>query len=75
MVHAQSAVFDNPSTIFDNLSPYERKIAHTFYTYTARLNARQLLYLNLSFKNQLINQFPNWNTLHLSPETPSRVDL
>jgi hypothetical protein len=39
------------------------------------LNARQLAYLNLSFKKQIINQFSGWNTLHLTPESPSRVDL
>ncbi len=74
-VHTESAVYSLPSTIYDDLNPHERKIAHLIGTYTSKLNARQLLYLNLAVRQQLNTQFPTWNTLHLSPESPAKVDL
>jgi hypothetical protein len=33
------------------------------------------LYLNLAFRHKLNGEFPTWNTLHISGESPSKVDL
>jgi hypothetical protein len=57
MVHSQSAALDLPSTILDDLSPYERKISHAVYSYASRLSARQLLYVNLTLKAKLTIAF------------------
>jgi hypothetical protein len=74
-VHTEAAVFASPSTIFDDLAPHERKITHLISTYASRLNSRQLLYLNLAFRAKLNGEFPAWNTLHLTEESPSKMDL
>jgi hypothetical protein len=74
-VHTEAAVYALPSTIFDDLNPHERKISHLISTYAAKLNSRQLLYLNLAFRKRLGGEFPDWQTLHLSEESPSKVDL
>lgn len=74
-VHTEASVYALPSTIFDDLGPHEKKISHLISTYASRLNTRQLLYLNLAFRAKLNGEFPTWNTLHLSEESPSKMDL
>lgn len=74
-VHSNSARKGLSSTVFDDLSPYERKISLSIATYTSQLNSRQLLYLNLAFRKKIAHHFPTWNTLHLSEISPSKVDL
>lgn len=74
-VHCDSARKGLPSTVFDDLNPYERKISLAIATYTSQLNSRQLLYLNLAFRKKIAHHFPTWNTLHLSEISPSKVDL
>lgn len=53
--HTRSAILSLPSTIFDKLSPHERKIAHVIFNYAASLNFRQLYYLNLTLRQKLNN--------------------
>jgi len=74
-VHTEAGVFASPSTIFDDLGPQERKISHLISVYASRLNSRQLLYLNLALRAKMNGEFPTWNTLHFSKESPSKVDL
>jgi hypothetical protein len=33
------------------------------------------LFLNLALRKKLNGEFPGWSTLHLSEESPSKVDL
>jgi len=74
-VHSDSARKGLPSTVFDDLNPHERKISLAIATFTSQLNSRQLLYLNLAFRKKIAHHFLNWNTLHLSEISPSKVDL
>lgn len=74
-VHSEAALFASPSTAFDDLNAHERKISHLTAVYASQLNGRQLLYLNLAFRAKLNGEFPGWNTLHISAESPSKTDL
>lgn len=70
MVHTDNAVYSSPSTVFDQLNPHERKISYAVTKYTSNLSPKQMLYLNLILRHKINNEYPNWNTLHLSPEAP-----
>ena len=67
MVHSQKAAFGLPSTIFDELSAYEKKVRLTLSNFTSGLNPRQLLYLNMAVRSKINKEHPDWDRLHLAP--------
>ena len=37
---------------------------------TDQLNTRQMLYLNYVIRKKIANIYPNWDNLHLGPDSP-----
>ena len=74
MVHSQKAVYGLPSTIFDELSAYEKKVSLTLSSFTADLSPRQLLYLNMAIRTKINKEHPDWDRLHLAPESPFKAE-
>ena len=62
-------------TIFEELNPQQKSILKILLDYTSRLNSRQLLYLNYAVRQKINSTFPNWENIHLSPDSPYRRDL
>jgi hypothetical protein len=75
MVHSDNAKFGLSSTIFDQLSAYERKVSHTITSFADKLNPRQQLYLNLALRHRINSEYANWEHLHLTPECPFKVEM
>lgn len=75
MVHSQKASFGLPSTVFDTLSAYEKKVSLTLSSFTSTLTSRQLLYLNMAIRTKINKEHPDWDRLHLVPESPFKAEL
>lgn len=69
-MHSQNAIFSLPSTIYDQLSPHERKVSHVITRFSSALSMRQQLFLNLALRRRLNSEYADWKRLHLAPESP-----
>ena len=69
----------NPSapnaTIYEELDKHQKNIVKAILHYTDSLNSRQMLYLNYAIRQKISGVLPNWDNIHLNPESPSRRDL
>jgi hypothetical protein len=75
MVHSQQAAFGLPSTVFDQLSAHERKLSHTVASFANQLSTRQQLYLQLAIRAKINQEYPDWQRLHLTPDSPFKVEM
>lgn len=73
MVHSQNSAFGLSSTVLDELSAHERKVSHTVCAFAGELNMRQQMYLNLAIRQRINSEYPDWQKLHFSPESPFKV--
>lgn len=73
--HDQNRVGAVSNSIYEDLIPEEKKVVSLLSQFLAKLDTRQLSYLNLKIRERLDSQIPHWENLHLNNDSPSKRDI